>query len=117
MKQRVLAALMLLTGMFFPGVQHLALAEGLTVPGYIDLTIARLELTKTSLEQKSQPADAAAVDDLWQRFQATSAEYIAFRGRFGPEVDSYLAENPDLAARVDELSGAIKALVEQAERQ
>ncbi|MGI0013628.1 MAG: hypothetical protein ACREBU_09335, partial [Nitrososphaera sp.] len=113
-----LATLMFfLTGMFIPGAQHLALAQGLTVASYIDLTIARLELAKTSLEHKSQPADAAAVADLWQRYQTTSDEYIAFRGRFGREVDSYLAENPDLAARVDELSGAIKALVEQAERQ
>lgn len=117
MKERLCAAFLLMNGLFLPGLPRLALAEGLTVASYIDLSIARLELTKASLEQQRQPPDAASTNALWARYQTNPADYVAYRGLHGPEVDSYLAENPNLAARIDELSGALNALVEQVEKQ
>ena len=92
-------------------------ADGLTVATYVDLTIERLELTHAtwSLEDRS-PAETeqAAV---CQRYETSLEAYYAFAGEHAQEIADYLEEHPEKGDRVEALSAAIRALIEQKEVQ
>jgi hypothetical protein len=92
-------------------------AEGLTVVGYVDLSIERLELAHAtwSLEGRS-PAETeqAAV---CQRYETSLEAYYAFAGEHAKEIGDYLEEYPDKRERIEALAASVRALIEQKEVQ
>jgi hypothetical protein len=103
-----IAALILLSGL--P-----ALAAELTVAGYVDLTIARLELAvKTWSEEGRSPVETEE-SALFEARGTTAKVYFHFAGAHRKEIAGYLEANTDKRDRIEALSRQVQGLIAQAE--
>ena len=89
----------------------------LTVAAYVDITIARLELAKTSWGEQGQSPGQAKEDELFERYGTTAESYYAFPAFNRREIDAYLDENEELKDAIESLSESIRQLIEQAEEE
>lgn len=92
-----------------------ARAGNLTPETYIELSIARLEFARAYWENHDRGPGAGELSLLWQRYGTTASRYLGFRSAHRKEVASYLAANPALAARIEQLAAQIDTLIAEKE--
>ena len=90
-------------------------ASAMTVEEYAALTLSRLELAHASWSENSEPPSAEEETALFEAAGTDSETYYGFAAKNREAIESYLEENPDVAAEIDSLSAAIVALIEQTE--
>jgi hypothetical protein len=98
-----------------PVVGHTADPGALTVSEYVALSIERLELAKEVLERESRVLSEPEVGSLCLKYGTTTREYLTYAGRYKQEIDEYLANNPELAVRISNLSEAMRSQVSVSE--
>lgn len=105
-----LVALLLLAGL--P-----ARAAELTVADYVDLSISRLELARStwSTEQRSPVETEEAT--LFETWGTTAAAFYRYAGDHAKEIEGFLEENTEKRNRIEALRAEIESLIEAAEVQ
>ena len=92
-----------------------ALGAELTVADYVDLTIARLELTDTAWSEQGRSPTQAEEDDLFESWQTTAESYYGFAVKHQRKIEAHLEDNPQQRDLIQALSDAIQQRIEQAE--
>ena len=100
-----LVALLIANGM--------AVAEGLTVERYVELSIARLELAKQSWTTEQQPPSVDALAALFAGYGIEETDYLAYTGPNREAIDAYLAAHPDAVQRIDALGADIDQAIQE----
>ncbi len=89
------------------GLPTCPLAEDLTLARYVDLSIARLELSRQAWIATRQPPTKEAAATLFTDFGIDEASYLEYTSAHREAIDVYLAEHPQARQRIDDLSIAI----------
>lgn len=105
-----LVALLLLAGL--P-----ARAAELTVAEYVDLSISRLELARTTWSTEGRSPVETEEATLFEVWGTTAAAYYRFGGDHAREIESFLEEDAEKRNRIEELRTEIESLIEAAEVQ
>lgn len=114
--RRSILALALLPAVFVLGAGlALAAADEAEVAAYLDLTIARLELARDTLQQQGRMLSGDEEKDFLLAHGTTAKAYYAFAGENPDQIDAYLADHPAVAERIDALQTEIDALIEATE--
>lgn len=90
-------------------------AAALTVDEYVALTLSRLALAHASWSESNGPPSAEEEMALFDAAGTDSETYYGFASKNQAEIESYLEENPQVAAEIESLSDAIVALIELTE--
>ena len=94
----------------------------------VELSVSLLELSVAEWrERNAVPADDQAARDaalvtiekkfegerarLYRKYFTTAADHLAFFGQHTPDVEEYLAENPDVDERIKALQQTLRALI------
>jgi predicted NACHT family NTPase len=105
-----LAALAVLVALTLP-----ALAAELTVESYVDLTIDRLELARTTWSEEGRSPVETEEAAICQLYETTLDAYYRFAGEHRKEIEDYLAQNTEKRDTIDALAAEIKSLIDQVE--
>lgn len=90
-------------------------ATELSVAGYVDLTIARLELAQETWGEEGRSPVETEEAALFEAYGTTAKVYFRFAGAHPSEIEGHLAENTEQRDRIEALSREIERLIEQAE--
>ena len=90
-------------------------AAELTVAEYVDLTIARLELSRNTWSVEGRSPVETEEAAVFESRGSTSRAYYRFAGEHGREIQSFLEEHMDKRDQIEALSREIESLIEQAE--
>lgn len=105
-----LVALLLLAGL--P-----ARAAELTVAEYVDLTIARLELARTTWSGEGRSPVETEEATLFETWGTTAVAYYRYSGNHSKEIEGFLEENTEKHNQIEALRDEIESLIEAAEVQ
>lgn len=94
-----------LVGSLLPG--GTAAADDLTLEQYIDLSIARLELSRAAWSASQAPPTSEAMAELFAEYGIEEAAYLTYTSEHSEAIDAYLAAHPDDAQRIEALSANI----------
>jgi hypothetical protein len=92
-----------------------ALAGELTVAQYVDLTIDRLELARTTWSEEGRSPVETEEAAVCQLYETTLSEYYGFAGEHRQEIEDYLAENTEKRDEIEALAAEIDSLIDQLE--
>jgi hypothetical protein len=92
-------------------------AAELTVAGFVDLTIDRLELAHQTWSQEGRSPVETEEAEVCRLHQTDLATYYGFAGSHRQQIEDYLAENAEARATIESLTAAIDRLIEQKEAQ
>lgn len=84
----------------------------LTVDRYIALTIARLQLAKSSWETRRTPPTPQEEEQLYTRHETTREEYLGYAGAHAQVIATHLDGDPDSARSIENLSAAVRTAIE-----
>lgn len=113
MKRYYKVILAVTVGFGLVAAERVAWADGLSVETYMTLSVARLELVKSLMEQEQRSPAPEEIAALWQRYGTSEEEYMSYRSRNSDAVTAYLAQNSALSAHIENLSTQIDALIAQ----
>lgn len=105
-----LVALLLLAGL--P-----ARAAELTVAEYVDLSISRLELARSTWSAEERSPVETEEATLFETRGTTAVAYYRFAGDHAKEIEGFLEDNADKRDRIEELRAEIESLIEASEVQ
>lgn len=88
-----------------------ALAEELSLERYIQLSIARLELSKQSWSADNLPPSREAMATLFAEYGISETGYLAYTNANRDVIDAYLAAHPDVAQQIERLSADIDSAI------
>jgi len=88
-----------------------AAAGDLTLTRYIDLSIARLELSKQAWTTTKQPPSREAMAALFAGYGSDETDYLAYTSAHREAIDGYLSAHPPARQRIDALSAAIAGAI------
>jgi len=84
-----------------------AAAGDLSMARYIELSIARLELSKQAWTTTKQPPGRKAMATLFAGYGVDETNYLAYTSAHRKAIDGYLSTHPHARQRIDDLSAAI----------
>lgn len=114
--RRSIVALALLLAVFVLGSALVfAQEDDAEVAAYLDLTIARLELVRDTLQQQGRMLTGDEEKAFFVARGTTDKAYYAFAGEHPDRIEDYLAEHGGVADQIDALKFEIDALIEAAE--
>jgi hypothetical protein len=102
-----------------------------TLEEQVALSVELLELSVEEWRERNAVAAAEGADEasraaallavektfrtararLYERYVTTAADHLTFFARHAAEVDEYLADNPEIADRIDSLSRTLRTLI------
>ena len=85
----------------------------LDVEGYVELTIARLELIEESWREKDQPPSNEELEALYEEHGTDRETYFCFSGEKKRAIDAYLEKHPEQRETVETLAAAIRQRITQ----
>ena len=88
--------------------------QPLTLETYCKASIDRLQLVKSCLATVKKPPTALQLQTIWDKYRTTEKLYLSFATDNRKRVKQYLENNPEIAAKLDQLSAEIKTLIKQA---
>lgn len=88
-----------------------AFAADLTLARYIDLSIARLELSKQAWTSTRQPPTRAAMAGLFAEYGIEESDYLIYTSAHREAIAGYLSAHADARQRIDGLSADISGAI------
>lgn len=121
MKRSIIAILAILASAWLPPMQQQAHAEELTLQTYLALTLGRLQIVRDvwarqvtrATNSQIKPPGAEDLAPLMKQYGVTEEEYLAFASRHQQALHDYLAANPEINAKIEQLSSDIKSSIQR----
>ncbi len=120
MKRSIIIILAVSASLWLPSIQQQVYAEELTVETYLNLSRDRLQITRDVWARqvgksgdKVQPPGAADLAPLMNRYGVTEEDYLAFASQHQQAIADYLAANPDINAKIKQLSSEIRLSIQR----
>lgn len=88
-----------------------ASAGDLTLARYIDLSVARLELSRQAWTATKQPPGREAMAALFAEYGVEETEYLAYTSAQREAIAGYLSAHPDARQRIEGLSADIAGAI------
>lgn len=88
-----------------------AFSEELSLERYIQLSTARLDLSKQTWSADKLPPSREAMAALFAEYGISETDYLAYTSANRDAIDAYLASHPDAAQQIERLSADIDSAI------
>ncbi|HRZ54299.1 MAG TPA: hypothetical protein P5525_02445 [Candidatus Paceibacterota bacterium] len=87
--------------------------QPLTVEQYCQLSIDRLEVTRSCWYWLRDGPTPDQLKPVWEKYKTTEKDFLAFGSEHAKEIDQYFDAKPELKAKVDAMSTEIREYVQR----